>query len=196
LAGKPDHIDNPITGERITFLQRSEDTDGKLLNVRITMPPTGKGPPGHRHRNVTEVYTVQSGVLTIMAGNRKNTKGYGPGESVEVTPYTAHRFRNHGPEVAEVDLKVYPASDFEDHLHAAFGLARDGRTTKHGMPKNPLDLALLFELSDTFLLGMPMFFQSAVFSPLAALARKRGYSPVFAQYSRFEHDHGDGHGHE
>ena len=186
---KPDYIDNPITGERITFVKRSEDTDGKFLNVHITMPPTGKGPPGHKHRAVTEVYTVESGQLTIMCGGRKSTRVYGPGESVEVKPFVPHRFRNHGSEVAEVDLKVFPAHDFEDHLHAAFGLARDGKTTPHGMPKNPLELALLFELSDTFLLGMPMWFQTATLSPLALLARKIGYSREFAQYSRFDHQH-------
>ena len=194
MDGIPREIHNPQSGEHITVLKRGSETDGQLFKARITLPPTGEGPPGHRHKSVTETFTVESGTLTIMCGSKKNTRPYGQGESVRVEPLVAHRFRNYGPEITEFDLEVVPARNFETHLHVVFGLARDGRTTKDGMPKSLFDMALLFELADTYLLGMPMWFQTGVFSPVAALARWLGKPPDFPEF--WNPNHGRHHDHD
>lgn len=49
----------------------------------------------------------------------------------------------------------------------------DGKTTPSGMPRNPLDVALLWELQDGYLAKIPAALQRVVFGGLARLARKR-----------------------
>ena len=38
-------IDNPVTGERLRFLETSEETNGEYVIVECTVPPNGFGWP-------------------------------------------------------------------------------------------------------------------------------------------------------
>jgi hypothetical protein len=64
----------------------------------------------------------------------------------------------------------------------AYGLAHDGRTNAKGIPSNPLHLALLFEVSDTYLAGVPLWLQRALAGPLASLAKRRGVPRQLGRY--------------
>ena len=69
-------------------------------------------------------------------------------------------------------------------LETLFGLARDGKVGKRGDP-SVLQLAVIFdEFSE---LGRPpkppLAVQRALFAPLAALGRARGYRARYAEYS-------------
>jgi hypothetical protein len=65
-----------------------------------------------------------------------------------------------------------------------FGLARDGKVNKAGLP-NPLQLAVLVHsmMPYSYLDGMPVPVQTALFSSLAALGRALGYRATYARYS-------------
>jgi hypothetical protein len=80
--------------------------------------------------------------------------------------------------------EVRPARKMEQSLRAEYGLARGGKTNKKGVPTNLFELALLYELSESYLVGMPQFLQKCVFGALARVARWRGYDPDFAKLSR------------
>ncbi len=64
------------------------------------------------------------------------------------------------------------------------GLAGDGKTNDKGVPKNILELALIYELSESYIVGMPLFLQKGIFGALARVARWRGYDPEFSKYTK------------
>ena len=37
-------IENPVSGEKITFIQTAADTDGELLEIELELPPTAPSP--------------------------------------------------------------------------------------------------------------------------------------------------------
>ncbi len=53
-----------------------------------------------------------------------------------------------------------------------------------GIPTNIWELALIFELSESFLPGMPLLLQQGIFGFLAKIARWKGYDPRFSQYTQ------------
>lgn len=56
-------------------------------------------------------------------------------------------------------------------------LDRDGETVGPGVPRNPLWLAVLWELQDGYVAGVPPAAQRLVFGGLARVARRAGYRP-------------------
>ncbi len=68
-------------------------------------------------------------------------------------------------------------------MRASFGLARDGRTSRGGVPRNPLELGLLMQPADVYLPGLPVSAQRAVFGALASAARRLGYEMRFRRYA-------------
>jgi hypothetical protein len=72
----------------------------------------------------------------------------GPGEVVEVAPRVVHGFANAGEQEARVRVEVRPALAMEGMLADVAAMARAGRMTRRGLPRNPLDLALLARTYD------------------------------------------------
>ncbi len=97
---------------------------------------------------------------------------------------TAHRFWNSSTEPVVFEVEIRPARNFEKALRAAFGLVQDGKTNQKAIPKNILELALIYELSESYIVGMPLFLQKGIFGALAILARWRGYDPEFSKYTK------------
>jgi mannose-6-phosphate isomerase-like protein (cupin superfamily) len=175
-------IENPITGERYTFLATAEETNGRFLKIKAEIPAGTPGVPLHYHLTFTERFEVLEGRLDLRVGEEQLVLG--SGESATVPLGTAHRFWNAGSEPAVFEAEIRPARKMEQSLRAMVGLARDGKTDDKGVPKNIFELALLYELSESFIVGMPLFLQNGVFGTLARLARRRGYDPEFSRYTR------------
>ncbi|MDQ4044696.1 MAG: cupin, partial [Chloroflexota bacterium] len=53
----------------------------------------------------------------------------------------------------------------------AYGLARDGKTTAKSVPKNIWELAVLFQMAETYLPSLPLRVQQGLFGTLATIAR-------------------------
>ena len=79
-----DTIENPVTGERITFLQTAADTDGELVEIEVTVEPDGAVAAAHVHPYQSERFEVLEGTLEFRRGRHKVTAG--PGEVVTVAP--------------------------------------------------------------------------------------------------------------
>jgi hypothetical protein len=45
MASRGDTIENPLTGERMTFLETARDTDGELLQMEYVAPHAPRGRP-------------------------------------------------------------------------------------------------------------------------------------------------------
>ena len=60
------------------------------------------------------------------------------------------------------EVTIRPACRFEEQIWITYGLARDGETIRGGIPRNPLQLALLFEISETYLPALPLAVQRGI----------------------------------
>ena len=173
-----DTIENPVTGERITFLATSADTDGDAVVIETVVQPDGCVAAAHVHPSQSERFAVKSGTLGLKAGRKKHTLG--PGEVVTVEPGTAHRFWNAGDEPVTFVCEIRPALQFESLLETMFVLAEDGKTNRKGMP-NPLRLAVIAHAHfDTVRLPQPpAWLQRAGLALGAPLGRVLGYRSTY-----------------
>ncbi len=172
-------IHNPVSGERITFLQTSRDTDGEKLEIELELTADGHVPGAHVHPEQEERFHVLEGEMKFRLGMRKIVAG--PGETVVVPAGSVHRFSNNGDGVARARVEVVPALDMEQLFETTVELALEGNTTRKGMPK-PLHLALFVdrfrrEVRAPF---PPAAIVRALMAPLAALARQRGHAERYA----------------
>jgi quercetin dioxygenase-like cupin family protein len=177
-------IENPLNGERVTFLTTAQETNGAFVKTVVELLPGSQGQPSHYHLTYTETFEVVEGQLDICLGGKKHHRVLRSGESVHVPLNAVHSFWNSSTEPVRFMVEMRPAGHFEEALRAAFGLARDGRMNHKGIPTNIWELALIFELSESFLPGMPRFFQKRIFGLLAKIARWKGYDTRFSKYTQ------------
>lgn len=170
-------------GMRHTFLVTGEETGGEYVRVKAKLPPRAPGPPLHFHLAYTESFEVVEGRLDLELG-KKNHVVLTRGQSAFAPLKVPHRFWNATDEPTVFEAEVRPAGKFEESIRATDGLARDGKTNHKGVPKNLFQLALAYELSQSYLVGLPLFLQTGLFGMLAKIARRRGYDPEFSAYTR------------
>jgi quercetin dioxygenase-like cupin family protein len=133
-------IENPRSGERITFRETAADTGGRLLVVDLELAPGGRMPAGlHVHPEQEERFEVVRGRMRFRMRGRRILVG--PGQVVVVPPGVRHDWANAGDDPALVRVEIRPALAMERLSETAVALAREGRSFANGMPK-PLDLAL------------------------------------------------------
>lgn len=140
MIRKGDVIENPVTGERLRFLETSAETNGEYVLVECTVQPHGFVAAAHVHPKQTERFEIESGTVAFRLDGREVVAG--PGDSVVVPAGSAHKFWNAGETEAVFVTEVRPALGFERLLETMFALANDGKTSKRGMP-SPLRLAVI-----------------------------------------------------
>jgi quercetin dioxygenase-like cupin family protein len=176
-------IENPVSGEKITFIQTSADTDGELLEIELELAADGAVPGAHIHPEQEERFEVIEGTMSFRMGLKKIVAG--PGEVVTVPAGKVHAFKNAGDDTAKVRVQVRPALQMEQLFETTVALAEDGRTTGKGMPK-PLDLALFVreyrrEVKAPF---PPAPVVRALLAPLAWMATRKGHGERYAPARR------------
>jgi quercetin dioxygenase-like cupin family protein len=167
-------VENPVTGERFTFTHTAASTDGELLAFDFALRPGGSVPIPHVHPVQTERFEVTAGTMRFRVGLR--TVIAEPGDVVEVEPGVMHSFANAGEDEARLRVEVRPALGMEEMFADVVEMARAGRMTRRGLPRNVLELALLARTYDAEahapLLGVRL--QRVLLAPLVWLARARG----------------------
>jgi quercetin dioxygenase-like cupin family protein len=173
-----DTIHNPATGERITFVATSRDTDGEAVVIDTVVEPHGFVAAAHVHPYQSERFAVVEGRLGLKVGREKRTLG--PGEVVTVEPGKTHRFWNAGEGEVRFVCEIRPALQFEGLLETMFALAADGKTNAKGMP-NLLRLAVIANHHfDTVRLPFPpAWMQKAGLVMGAPFGRLVGYRPTY-----------------
>jgi quercetin dioxygenase-like cupin family protein len=173
-----DTIENPVTGERITFLATSRDTDGDAVVIETVVQPDGFVAAAHVHPSQSERFAVAEGTLGLKVGGKKLTLR--PGDVAVVDAGTPHKFWNAGDEPVRFVCEVRPALQFESLLETMFALAADGKTNRKGMP-NPLRLAVIAKAHfDTVRLPFPpAWMQAAGLALGAPLGRMLGYGATY-----------------
>ena len=139
-------LENPVTGERFTFTETAASSDGELLAFELGLRPGGAVPIPHVHPIQTERFEVTAGRMRFRVGFK--TVIAEPGDVIEVEPGVMHSFANAGEEEARLRVEVRPALAMEEMFAEVIAMARAGRMSKRGMPRNPLDLALLARTYD------------------------------------------------
>jgi quercetin dioxygenase-like cupin family protein len=174
-----DTIENPITGERVTFLATSADTDGQAVVIETVVQPRGFVAAPHVHPFQSERFAVVEGTLDLKTGRQQTTLG--PSEVAVVEAGTAHRFWNAGDDELRFVCEVRPALQFESLLETMFALAAEGKTGRKGMPR-PLRLAVIARAHfDTVRLPFPPAWVQKLGLALGApLGRVFGYRPTYA----------------
>lgn len=166
-------LENPVTGERFTFTDTASTTEGELLAFDLALRPGGAVPIPHVHPIQTERFEVVEGLMRFRLGLRVLLAG--PGEVVEVAPGVVHSFANAGEAEARLRVEVRPALAMEGMLAEVIAMARAGRMTRRGLPRSPLDFALLARTYDREahapLLGLGV--QRLLLAPLVLVARRR-----------------------
>jgi mannose-6-phosphate isomerase-like protein (cupin superfamily) len=171
-------IENPRSGERITFRETAATTGGELVAIDLELP-AGRRVPGplHVHPRQEERFEVVAGTMAFRMGRERIVAK--AGEVVVVPAGVRHDFANHGDTEARVRVEIRPALEMERMFETAVALARQGRTTRGGLPK-PLDLALFArEFDDEVRAAFPpRWLQRVALAPLAWIARSGGLGPA------------------
>lgn len=167
-------IENPVTGERIRFLDEPTETGGDVLRFEFWARPHIVGPAAHVHPKQEEYFEVRAGTLSANVGKRDLSLT--AGQSVTVPPGTAHTWWNGGDEELHGYVELRPSLNIRDEFEALFALGRAGRTDEHGLP-NLLQVAVLLDTyPDTiYRAGLPVWFQKHGVELLAPIARALGY---------------------
>ena len=84
MIAKGQTLTNPVTGERMTFVETAADTDGEYVVIELSADPGGAVAAAHVHPSQWETFEVVSGTLGAKVGGRKVKAG--PGETLEVEP--------------------------------------------------------------------------------------------------------------
>jgi mannose-6-phosphate isomerase-like protein (cupin superfamily) len=173
-----DTIENPVTGERITFLTTAADTEGEAVVIETLVQPNGFVASAHVHPFQSERFAVSTGTLGLKIGRERLTLEAGDIATVE--PGTAHRFWNAGESPVRFVCDIRPALQFESLLETMFALAADGKTGRKGMP-GPFRLAVIAQAHfDTVRLPFPpAWAQRAGLALGAPLGRLAGYEPSY-----------------
>ena len=132
-------VDNPGTGETITFVETSEASGGARVVALITLAPGGAITP-HSHQ-VKETFECIEGTFTIHLADRDMT--FPAGASLAVGPHQLHGFRNDTDVPATLKVTATPAGDLDRVLRTLSGLSRDGLLVPGKPPRHPLAMANL-----------------------------------------------------
>lgn len=88
MARKGDVIEHPVTGERITFLQTSEETNGEYALLELRVQPHGFVAAPHIHPRQEESFEILSGTFTfVVNGEERQVE---PGDGATIPASTSH----------------------------------------------------------------------------------------------------------
>lgn len=174
-------FENPATGEHVVILTDPEAHEHGALVAHLTVHPGGRVAVAHLHPTIRERFHVIEGEVGFLLG--KEERVLGPGEVAEVPPGTVHDWWQVGERDAQVVVEVVPGARFVEMVGTIFGLGRDGKVDKRGVPR-PLQLAVTARAYEDVMVVMspPPWVQSVLFGVLAPIGRRRGLQPVYERY--------------
>src|SRR5665811_451032 len=104
-------IDNPVTGEHITFLTTTTETRGEFLRFDCRVEPGKARLAPHLHTSQTERFTMLEGTLGARVGDEIYTLL--PGQSLTLPARVVHQWWNPTDETVRFQVEVTPARNLE-----------------------------------------------------------------------------------
>ena len=172
-----DVIENPVTGEMMTFMLTRTETAGELLRIDMDVRPGGFASGEHVHPHQEERFDIKSGEITLRI--RGVERRHRVGDQVVIPAGTPHVWWNSGNENLRIILEFQPAGRFAEFITTFFAFARAGLTNERGVPRNLLQLAVTFGAYRDVIYGTqpPMAVQRMLFAVLVPIGRLLGYRP-------------------
>jgi quercetin dioxygenase-like cupin family protein len=172
-----DVIENPVTGETMTFLLTGQESAGEVSRIDMRVRPGGFVAGEHLHPEQEERFQITSGEITLRTGGKE--RRYTAGDLITIPAGAPHVWWNSGSADLRVRLEFRPAGRFAEFITTFFALAQGGRTNQRGIPTNPLQLALTFAEYANVIRGTrpPWAIQRMLFALLNPIGRMLGYRP-------------------
>ena len=139
-------LENPVTGERFTFTDTAASTDGELLAFDFALRPGGAVPIPHVHPIQTERFEVVAGRMRFRVGLRTFVAGPGDVRRGRAGRRARVRQRRRGRGAAA--RRGPPRAGDGGDVRRRRRAGRGGPHDRRGLPRNPLDLALLARTYD------------------------------------------------
>lgn len=183
-------LENPISGVRVKFNKTPQDTGGLSVEHEIFFPP-GKGREyPHVHKDGHETFEVISGTASYQLNGED--KSAAAGETIDFPPGIPHL---HPWNNGSTELHVKQTITFkEPHMReligidtffeTMFGLARDGKVSKDGMPSMLQIMVSFKDLAPELTMpGIPLGAQKVMMSVFGAIGGLMGVKARYPEYS-------------
>ncbi|MFC0776241.1 cupin domain-containing protein [Terrimonas alba] len=161
-----------------TFVQTGTETNNAYELVQVELEPHG-GNDWHYHTGFVEQFTVVEGSVKI--GRNGEEIVLDKGQTTMANKEDLHYFKNALDHKSVLLVKVMPAGGLEKTLRVAYGLMNDG-LLKNDMTENPWHMCLLLAYSQSYLPGMPHWFQEPLINALAKIAQWKGEDKSLYKY--------------
>ena len=183
MARQGTTLGNPVTGERIEFRETASETGGEAVEFDYYLEPGGFAlwKVDHVHPKQEERFDVRAGRLGVRIDGDEWTAT--PGSRFAVLPGTPHTVWNSGETEMHAVVEIRPALAIETLFETAYGLARDGKTNRWGIP-GALQTAVLADAFEDEIrpAAVPGVVHRALVGATAPVGRLAGYR---ARYSRY-----------
>lgn len=172
------HIENPVAGDAVTFVELPSAAAPALVVDMITVPG-GDGPPEHVHPHAGETFAVTAG--SILVEERGVQRVVAEGETHTVPAGVPHRFLSHGAVPATTRVSFDHGGEMGRFLETFYELASAGRLDADGKP-TLLQIAVTFgavrgDIRPTI---APWPAQVVMQTLLGPIGRARGLKPFYA----------------
>jgi len=184
MASKGQTIENPVTGQRLTFLALGRATGDELFRAEGLFPPGGFAGVEHIHPHQDEHFAVKVGRAAFRVNGEEVVLS--AGETLDVPAGAKHTFWNAGDDEMRVVFEFRPAPMSTGRFYELyFGFAQEGRVNAKAMP-GLLDLATVWaETSKHAVLARPpAWLQHALLRTLAPVARAAGRKPPACEHTK------------
>jgi len=181
MSRRSQAFENPVTGERAVVITDPAEHPQRVLLVELHVRPGGRVAAPHFHPTLTERFHVLRGAVGFLLGEEERVLG--PGAEAQVPPHTLHDWWQVGDEAAQVMVEVNPGDRFVEMVGTMFGLARDGKVNKDGLP-HLLQLAVTARAyRDVMVIASPPPpVQRVMLGALAPIGRLLGRQPSYERY--------------
>lgn len=140
MASRSPSIDDPLTGQHLTFTHIADDTRGTSLRAVVCLDPAGFV-PRHLHLRQDEHLEVLAGSIRLRAGGASRLLS--AGDTVTIRRRHLHAMANAGTTEASFVLEVHPARRIERTIRFTFAIGRTlspltkRSRSRRGPPGNP-----------------------------------------------------------
>jgi mannose-6-phosphate isomerase-like protein (cupin superfamily) len=175
---------NPVTKERLVWRQTAASTEGAFAEFDLFLGRGAAVGAVHVHPSQREDFRVVRGEIELRV--ERSAERLTAGAERSLPAGTPHGWSQVGPDEAHVVVRLTPALRSEDFFETFCGLAGEGKANKRGLPRNPLQLAVLaheFRAEFAPASAVMRLIATPILAALAAVGRLSGLRGRYSDYS-------------